>query len=152
MKKSDKPLLRCLFALYCAALILLLFFRESAGSSLPYHEQLLLRVNLHPLQTIKLYLRLLTPPFRERYGLLAMTNLLGNLFLFLPMGLALGSLDPRCSRWYTTLLCCGGMILCVELLQGTILIGTCDIDDFLLNLTGAWMGYGLRALILHRQS
>lgn len=134
-----------LLGAYAAALLWLLFGRARRGvAEVPYLHQLPLHMNLHPFRTIRLYLKLLQSggPNLVR---IALANLLGNVVLFLPMGFLLPLLLPGLRRWYRVLLTAAGIIAAVELLQMVLLVGTCDVDDLLLNLLGAAAGYGLFA-------
>lgn len=44
----------------------------------------------------------------------------------------------------------GGIIVAVELLQLFTLLGSCDIDDLILNMIGAFLGYGLFRMVQKR--
>lgn len=71
----------------------------------------------------------------------SMTNLGGNLLLFLPYGLFLPALFRPLRRYLPFLASfCGGIIL-VELLQLLLRIGFCEVDDVLLNCIGASLGF-----------
>ena len=50
-------------------------------------------------------------------------------------------------KLWRTLLTTGLIITLVELIQLFTLVGSCDIDDLILNLLGAAMGYGIYKLI-----
>ena len=132
--------LHILFLLYLCGLFLVLFHREPYCSGLPYWEQVASAVNLQPLRTIRLYLRLLQ---RGMLTKLALTNLLGNLILFLPLGAFLPTLFPGLRRLWKTLAACTALIVVVEISQVLLLLGSCDVDDLILNLLGASAGYGL---------
>ena len=49
---------------------------------------------------------------------------------------------PVLARWWKTLSVTIGAVVAVEITQMLTLLGTCDIDDLILNLLGAAMGYG----------
>ena len=138
-----KRILWILFALYCAAMGYLLFGREEAPPGLPYAEQMRLRLNLTPLHTIRRQLHLLSDlerPWLIRHSAI---NLLGNVILFIPLGIFLPMLAEKLRKFRKTLLCAAGLITAVELAQVLTLLGRCDIDDLILNLLGAAVGYGL---------
>jgi len=40
-------------------------------------------------------------------------------------------------------------MVCIELLQMLLLVGTCDVDDIILNVSGAAIGYGIFKLTRH---
>ena len=52
----------------------------------------------------------------------------------------------KLQKLWKTLLCVTLMITAVELAQLFTLVGSCDVDDLLLNLLGAGLGYGLYKL------
>ena len=67
---------------------------------------------------------------------------LGNLLWFVPMGILLPLLRPRC-RWYHALLAGAAVSLAVEVLQFILGTGEPDVDDLTLNALGALIGYAL---------
>ena len=68
-------------------------------------------------------------------------NLLGNVVCFMPLGFMLPVLSQR--RWKlirTTLLCCLASVI-VELTQLVSKLGSCDVDDVMMNTLGGFLGY-----------
>ena len=55
-------------------------------------------------------------------------------------------LSAAVQKVWRTMLACTGIICLVELCQMVTLLGTCDIDDLILNLLGCAIGYGLHFL------
>ncbi len=143
MPRKEKQLWQTLFALYGIVMLSLLFGRRESGDALPYLDQVSMRLNLIPLRTLSHQLRLLTQSGRPWLVRHAAVNLVGNVLLFLPLGLLLPKLFHGLDRLWKTLSVTGGIILLVELTQVLTLLGRCDIDDLILNLLGAAMGYGL---------
>ena len=93
-------------------------------------------VNLIPLQSIyTVYIKgLIDGNITLFYGLL---NLFGNLCLFMPTSLLLSILF-RCQRkWYIFLPTVALCSATIEALQFTFMVGSCDIDDVILNTLGA---------------
>lgn len=138
-----------LFSLYSLLMLVLLFHRELPGGELPWLEEMSLHINLTPFQTIDLFVRLLdhsNPVFVR----LAVVNLAGNVILFIPLGYLLPLVFPKLCRLWKTLLLAAVIIAAVEAGQMVTLLGTCDIDDWLLNLAGVLLGYGL-FYILHKK-
>lgn len=126
-----------IFGLYCAVMLWLLFDRAGYETGIPYWSQL--KFNLVPFHTIRLFwdaLRLHT------YRTAAVINLLGNVVMFIPLGFLLPRAFPRLDRLWKTLLIAAAIIIAVEITQLFTLLGTCDIDDLILNLLGAFIGYG----------
>ena len=145
MKKrypKSTPLWRFLFVVYVAVLLWLLFDRSSGwGSELSYAEQLRGNMNLIPFQTIGNYWKVVkrlefTPLFYH-----CVINLGGNIFLFIPIGYFLPRLWPFLRNFFSFLLTCTLAITLVELLQLVTLLGSLDIDDLILNLSGMLIGY-----------
>ena len=131
------------FAVYCIAMVCLLFGREEAPAGIPYVQQVRLRLNLIPFRTLTHQLRLLTAADRPWLIRHAAVNLLGNILLFVPLGIFLPKLWTPLRRFRKTLLAVAGIIALVEIVQVLTLLGRCDIDDLILNLIGAAIGYRL---------
>lgn len=146
MDAKGRKLNTVLFAAYCALMLWLLFDRNRGIDGMPYWEQIQSNVNLTPLHTIRLYLRLLTNPARPHLVRLAVINLFGNVLMFIPLGFFLPRLFTKLRKLWKTLLVTALVITFVELTQLLMLVGTCDIDDLLLNVIGAALGYGLYRL------
>lgn len=132
--------------LYAALMLSLLFLRARGLSDAPYLPQLKSRFNPIPFRTIRLFLRSLTPPFRPNLVRHAVINLAGNVLLFLPLGFFPPLLWKWAQKLWKTLLFAAGIMTLVELMQMLLLVGTCDIDDLLLNVVGAAIGYGIYSL------
>ena len=73
-------------------------------------------------------------------------NLAGNVLLFIPIGYWLVRLWPRFRNFFLFLATCAGSILLIEALQLFTLLGSCDVDDIILNLAGMTLGYLLGLL------
>ncbi|MBO5130487.1 MAG: VanZ family protein [Oscillospiraceae bacterium] len=136
----------CLFAVYCAVMLWLLFHRAGAIEGVDYWEQVSMSLNLKPFQTIMRYARLLDSarPYLVR---LAVINLFGNIIMFIPLGFFLPLVISRLRRLWRVILATAAIITLVEITQLLTLMGSCDIDDLILNVIGAVVGYGLFRLI-----
>ena len=131
------------FLLYCALMLWLLFDRSGYEPGIPYAHQL--RWNLIPFETVVLFFRLLTsgnPGHRTH----AIINLGGNILMFIPLGFFLPLLFPRLRKLGKTLLATALIITTVEIIQLLTLVGSCDVDDLILNVLGAALGYALYKL------
>lgn len=142
-KRPDStPFLRFLFVVYAGLLLWLLFDRPIAQDPVSDYAQILRgNMNLIPFQTIGNYWKVVTrweftPLFRH-----CVINLGGNIFLFIPIGYFLPRLWPFLRNFFSFLLTCSLAITLVELLQLVTLLGSLDIDDFILNLLGMITGY-----------
>lgn len=90
--------------------------------------------NIKPFATIKMYLAANMP---AEY---AISNLVGNVAGFIPLGILLPILFPRlgaAATIFTVFL----FSLCFEIFQLFAMLGVCDIDDLLLNTLGGGIGY-----------
>ena len=61
--------------------------------------------------------------------------------LFVPLGFLVPWMWQPWRRFWRHILLMGGIILMVELSQLLLALGTCDVDDLLLNLLGSSMGF-----------
>jgi glycopeptide antibiotics resistance protein len=68
------------------------------------------------------------------------SNLLGNIVIFIPFSLIL-SVVFKAYRFSTIILISFGLSFLIELLQYIFKVGVADIDDIILNTTGACVGY-----------
>lgn len=148
MEKKQVNIYAMLFGIYCAVMLYLLFNRSGAIEGVDYWEQISMSYSLTPLKTIRQYLRLLE--LRPQLQRLAVINLVGNVVMFIPLGALLPMVFEKLRAFWKTFLCTAGIIIAVELTQLFTLLGSCDIDDLLLNLLGASMGYGLYRLFLKK--
>jgi len=141
-------LLRAAFFIYCLLMLWLLFGQrlgtQDYGS---YTQQLADNLNLEPLKTIKLYLRLLQRSESAYLVRHAFINLVGNVVMFVPLGYLLCGVFPKQRKFFMFLLCVTALILVVEGVQYITLLGSCDVDDLLLNLAGAILGWCIRKWI-----
>lgn len=143
MKKKAENLVIFLFVAYCSCMLWLLFAREQNPAALPFPVYLRAHVNLHPFRTIRLFTRILVPPVRKSLVWAAIRNLLGNIFLFTPLGIFLPAVFPLLRSFLRTFFSTLLIISVIELTQLALMVGSCDVDDLLLNVLGASLGYGL---------
>ena len=97
-------------------------------------------VNLRPFESIyTVYIRgMLDGYVSLRYTVL---NLLGNLCAFMPLSILLPALIPCMRRWYCFLPTVLLTVVAVEGLQFWLMVGSCDVDDVILNVGGAMILY-----------
>ncbi len=158
-RKAVFPILLWIFfALYLYMILnLTLFDRGMGRANLLYNapgdarEYYMSRfVNLTPFQSIyRVYIRGFLNGYVNAYYMLL--NLLGNICAFMPFSFFLPIFFGLQRRWYvflpTMLLTVGG----VEALQFLFMVGSCDIDDLILNVGGAMILYFLLKIpSLHR--
>ena len=145
MKKITKALVVGSFALYLVALVSLLFMRHGGyWQNLSWADYVRLNSNFVPFATISQYIQALCTGSINAY--IPLTNLLGNLLMMAPMGLYLPYFFKRARQpavFFIVMLC---LVLSVELAQTCLRVGSLDVDDVILNLAGAALGYGLGRL------
>lgn len=145
MDIKRRKLNTALFCGYTALMLWLLFDRSGSIEGVEYWEQVRQSLNLVPFRTLSLFAELLTHsnPLLVRA---AVVNLFGNIIMFIPLGFFLPRVFPKLGKLWRTLLVTVLSISLIEALQLFTLLGSCDIDDLILNLIGSAMGYGLHKL------
>lgn len=135
-----------LLAGYALILLIFLFFggMRRYGISASWPVPLTFRANFVPFHTIGSYLSAWANDTINQN--IVVENLLGNLLLFAPVGAALPCLFRRQRRFWIFLLTMVAILILVEGLQLFTGTGSCDVDDVILNLAGALVGYGVAAL------
>lgn len=146
-KANTKPFWRMTFLIYVGIMIWLLFFRSrSVAEGLSFQEALKVNTNLTPFYTIDNYIHVIFRQKNSPYFRQCVTELFGNILLFIPAGWLLPKIFPTMRRFFPFLAVCIGVILSVETLQLVTLLGRLDVDDIILNITGMVMGYILYIL------
>lgn len=134
MRKIIKKYMeKILLILYCVVLAYILFFRTKFYVETDYWQTISFNKNLVPFKTIRYYMA----RNDEWY---ALKNLIGNIAIFTPCGyfLARKGIGFCKSMLFSAVLVAG-----IELAQLFSLRGTCDIDDWILNMAGVGIGYFL---------
>jgi glycopeptide antibiotics resistance protein len=107
-------------------------------------SEALTHTNLHPGRSLRAYLD--QPELRD-----AAKQIGGNLVLGIPFGVLLPVLVPGVRGILRVLLLTAVVMLMVELVQGALVTGRAfDVDDVILNTTGALIGYLLLGRRLSR--
>ena len=107
---------------------------------MPLSEYIQRSVNLIPFLTVTNYIKSIgTGTINLKTVFI---NLAGNIFLFTPLGFLLPAVF-RPQQGGIKTLTVFFIVLAVEALQLLLQIGVFDIDDFILNLLGAALGYGI---------
>ena len=136
-------ILIAIFTFYCLLLLNLLFTSRHSWFSLSFDQSIWRRfeqnVNLVPFHTILNYI---SNSSNDPLSTI-LTNLIGNFFAFMPMAFFLPVFVKKLRRigFFTLIMALG--IIMIELIQGFTNLGTCDIDDLILNLAGAIIGFYL---------
>jgi glycopeptide antibiotics resistance protein len=91
-------------------------------------------------RTVRIYLANLDSPFW-------VGQLVGNLLLLLPVGLLGPIALPAINGWVRVLLVALALSLAIEAAQLWVPNRSADVDDLLLNVAGAMLGYALFRLL-----
>jgi glycopeptide antibiotics resistance protein len=118
-----------LFAAYLAVLMKFLIFRYPSGITFEIASG-----NYLPLKTILYYLS------GEPTWNVAIRNIGGNIAFFIPLGF-LVSFFRRQPTWKFILIAAFVTSASAEITQGILRVGVVDIDDVILNILGALIGY-----------
>ena len=131
------------FAAYCLVMLWLLFGQRmgAAGDA---------SLNLVPFDTVSRFLWVLQNSNQPGMITHAVVNLAGNVVMFVPLGLLLPAIWRHLRRFWRCLSAVSGVILAIEITQLLTRLGACDVDDFILNLAGALLGYLLWLLVRER--
>ena len=134
-RKRIRILGKILFILYVIFIVYFLLFSDwygRTGEMREYHYNLVL------FKEIKRFWN-----YREQLGIMAvMSNLLGNVLIFVPFGFFM-PIGSRFRSFLATAFYGFGISLCVELFQLVTKVGSFDVDDLLLNTVGSILGYML---------
>ena len=99
--------------------------------------------NLEPFKEIRRFW-----VYRDVVGLKSfLLNVIGNIVGFVPAGFFLPIVSRRSKKWYNTFLICFLFSLSVETVQLVFKVGSFDVDDIMLNVTGAVLGYILYRIV-----
>ena len=99
--------------------------------------------NLIPFHTLRIYLDNLGSLFWMR-------NLFGNLGLLFPLGLLGPIVLPGLGRWWRLALVATLYSATIEFIQLFVPDRSADIDDVIVNVTGALLGFAVWRLVLRR--
>ncbi|MEQ8154659.1 MAG: VanZ family protein [Clostridiaceae bacterium] len=135
-----------LFVLYLLILVYVILLKGGSAISMAKYRseislsQKILGINFVALKTIILYLK------GEPSVRIAIENLLGNILAFSPLGFLLPLLFKKYDRLKTVFLISFSISLFIEVLQLIYCLGSCDIDDIILNVLGSLLGFGVYRL------
>lgn len=81
----------------------------------------------------------------------ALLNLIGNVAMFIPLGIVWPSVFPKLDTHWKIIAAGAGASLCIEILQLPFFARSSDIDDLILNSAGYLIGYGIWLLARKRR-
>lgn len=145
--RKKKTLLITGLIVYLAATVYLLFMRHAA-SDMPFSEYVRQNTNFIPF--FSFYVLYTTPYISSLVLVPFFKNLIGNLVLFLPWGIMLPLLGKRFKSAKPFFLLTACVIIAVELLQLVFKVGICDVEDFILNMLGAAIGYIITRILTQK--
>lgn len=119
-----------LCVLYALIMIQLLFNRTSTPGWNPY------RYNFVPFRTIANYIRHYSHFNFETW----FKNLFGNIVLFIPIGLFAPVINRSYLRFFRFAGLTLAILITIETVQLVTKVGSFDVDDLILNFTGAVLG------------
>ena len=140
--KRRNAVLIC-FICYCCLMLWLLFIRYRSVEITDYWHQVSTRINLVPFSSISSMIRTLFENRRLDVLDVVIYNLGGNIIMLIPLGFFPPLLWAKVRSFPRTMALCTIIMTTVEVTQLVTLRGFCELDDVILNLTGAAIGYSL---------
>ena len=128
-------------AAYVLLMFWLLFIRWRGAEITDYWSQLLERVNLVPFSSMGSMLRTLWYNPYPNVLRTVVYNIGGNILMFVPLGFFLRALFPKCRRFLGCMATVFLIMSTVEFCQLLTLRGFCELDDVILNVSGAAIGW-----------
>ena len=150
-KNSKKALIWALFGIYCVAVFIMLFMRKRFDIGLPYWEQVKMSINLVPFRSIYGSVYLIIHRTNQYLISHEIISLLGNFALFMPFGYFIPRLFGKYRAFIKFILLTFVILLSIETLQVVTLRGCFDVDDILLNLAGAVIGFFIARIAKFRK-
>lgn len=137
MKKefNHKAVMKLLFIIYMCVLVYVVFFAEAMGRT-PQDGYV---YNLTPLKEIKRFMKYIWD--NDALGRAARLNIFGNIIAFIPFGINLPYTSESKLGFISTFLYTFSLSLTIELVQLITKVGSCDVDDIILNALGGVIGY-----------
>jgi glycopeptide antibiotics resistance protein len=133
--------LRAGFSAYVLLMLWLLFIRYRNVEITDYWAQLTGRVNLVPFSSMGGMLRALWYHPYPNVLWTVVYNIGGNIAMFVPLGFFLRALFPKCRPFLRCMAAVAVIMTTVELCQLFTLRGFCEVDDVMLNVLGAAIGW-----------
>lgn len=154
IKENIIKIIKSLFVIYCIGLIFILFlFRARIGNQFNLNilsKEHFEMINIIPFKTILEFLERMSNSTINRN--IVVVNLIANMLMFIPMGMALPILfNEKFNKLWKTALFVASLVLVVEIIQFVTFCGSADIDDLILNTLGCIVGYGIIKIKLLRK-
>lgn len=143
MKKVIRIVFSISFIFYLFVLVFILFLgtRGYIWSDLSLLEYMKRSSNFVPFKTISTYFKAI---FDGSMNMdIPIKNLVGNFIMFLPMGFYLPFFMKKINKVSVFSFSIITLLFIIEVLQLVTRRGSFDIDDFILNMLGALIGFGI---------
>jgi len=142
-KTKKERILSVVFILYLLFLIKMIVFKYPIGQMQQivdtWQKDVVLEglhtANFIPLKTIKMYIRYYDMP-----GIRSFSNLFGNIFIFVPVGILLPLVHRASKNIWVMLFNALLLIVGIEVFQLFSNFGAFDVDDIILNVSGVLIG------------
>ena len=131
-----------LFAFYCGVLVWMLYLSRDYRGGYTLSEYISSFSNFIPFKTVFHYAKIAATGSLEFIGLF-LWNIMGNLVMLLPLGAVLPCLFGRIDRFWKVVITVTVTVILIELAQLILRVGVIDVDDLILNLSGAMIGYAI---------
>ena len=130
------------FILYIPILIYTTFFgARTTLYGMSIWDYAVRMANLKPFKTISMYTKMLKDPSNQMFSV-ALVNLSVNLVLLFPLAYLIPAMFSKLINIFATIGVCIGALVVIELMQLFTRRGSFDVDDFILNMIGALIGFG----------
>ncbi|MBR4071480.1 MAG: VanZ family protein [Clostridia bacterium] len=143
---KNRKIIFILFVIYSIVMLWLLYGQRIGFVRYEdYLLQLKSKINLIPFRTVNEYIEMYNT---NAHSLVrhAIINLGGNVGVFIPLGVFLPALWNKLTQTKAMFLYSSAIIVAVEFIQYFTLLGSFDIDDYILNMAGIFMGFLLYKL------
>ncbi|AMQ05428.1 VanZ family protein [Sporosarcina psychrophila] len=142
MKKEIKIVFSISFIFYLLVLVFILFLGfRGYRYDLPFLEYMKNSSNFVPFKTINTYFQAILD--RSINLDIPIKNLFGNFVLFLPMGIYLPFFIKKTNKVMVFSISMIVLLFIIEVMQLVTRKGSFDVDDFILNMPGALIGFGI---------
>ncbi len=140
-RKSLKYTVVILFFTYTAVMLYMMIFgRIGTASNDSYGKYIAGHISLIPFRFIPDYIKSIADEGIYNFRL---RNIIGNTFLFIPLGIFLPYFFKKITGMKNLVLATASIIFVIECIQLFFVLGTFDIDDIILNCFGAVCGFFL---------
>ncbi len=140
MKNKRKILAYTIFVLYIFVLIYItLFSRGRVANNVGIWEYAKMSVNLVPMKTIKLYIKWIAAGKDNVF--IPLVNLFVNLIFMIPMSICLPFIYGKFKKFMPSMVFSLTFLMLIEVMQLLTERGSFDVDDLILNMLGAVIGY-----------